>query len=132
MAAEALHSKGRRELGRIATREPLAFRGAMTPDANLLRGTTALVTGASRGLGLEAARHLAARGANVVLVARDAAALDAAADEVRRARAVLVQTVVAFALDASGAPAVDRMLEEVERQLGGVDVLVNNAAVQGP
>lgn len=47
-----------------------------------LDGQTALVTGASRGIGLACVRELASRGANVLMVARDESALDAAFDEV--------------------------------------------------
>ena len=52
-------------------------------DDERLEGTSALVTGASRGLGKEVARALAARGARVVMVARDEQALERAAADVR-------------------------------------------------
>ncbi|MFD0482263.1 SDR family NAD(P)-dependent oxidoreductase [Kineococcus sp. GCM10028916] len=84
--------------------------------------TTALITGASGGIGAGIARALAARGADVVLVARSADRLDALAAEIRRAhgRDVLV---VATDLSTPGAG------ERVQAALGDrrVDVLVNNA-----
>ncbi|MDQ1083504.1 MULTISPECIES: SDR family oxidoreductase [Microbacterium] len=82
---------------------------------------TALITGASSGLGAEFARQLAARGADLVMVARDGAALDALADELAAREAVRTEVLVADLLDADG-------LARVEARLGeGVDVLVNNA-----
>ncbi len=82
---------------------------------------TALVTGASSGIGAEFARQLSARGASVVLVARDADALDALADEIRSAGG-RADVLVADLLD-------DAQRARVEERLaaGGIDVLVNNA-----
>lgn len=82
---------------------------------------TALVTGASSGLGAEFARQLAARGADVVLVARDRAALAAVADDIRAVSRSRVEVLPADLLDDD-----DRALVEA-RLSAGVDVLVNNA-----
>ncbi len=60
---------------------------------------TALVTGASSGLGSEYARQLAARGADLVLVARDRAALERVADECRAEAGVDVEVLVADLTD---------------------------------
>ncbi len=94
----------------------------MTLD--LWRGRTALVTGASSGLGADFARHLAAAGANLVLVARRAAALEALASDLRSRHGVTVD-VVAQDLAAPGAP--EALHAEVRRLGREVDVLVNNA-----
>ncbi|WP_295830137.1 SDR family oxidoreductase [uncultured Microbacterium sp.] len=83
---------------------------------------TALVTGASSGLGAEFARQLAARGAGLVLVARDRAALDEVAAGIRAAHDVEVEVLVADLLDADALAVVEERLAA-----GGVDVLVNNA-----
>lgn len=82
---------------------------------------TALVTGASSGLGAEFARQLAARGADLVLVARDRAALDSVAADIRARHGREVEVLVADLLDADALAAVEA------RVATGVDVLVNNA-----
>lgn len=81
----------------------------------------ALITGASSGLGAEFARQLAARGADLVLVARDGAALERVADDVRARWGVGVEVLGADLLDGEALAVVERRLAE------GVDVLVNNA-----
>src|SRR2546423_9365050 len=78
----------------------------------------------SRGLGLAIAQALAAAGAGVALVARSQDALDAAADDIRAGGG----RAVALAADVSDQRAVDWMVEETNRQLGPIDILVNNAA----
>jgi hypothetical protein len=84
---------------------------------------TALITGASSGLGAEYARQLGARGADLVLVARDRAALDAVAAELRPS-GVDVEILVADLLDPDERAAVERRLADPARP---IDVLVNNA-----
>jgi 3-oxoacyl-[acyl-carrier protein] reductase len=83
----------------------------------------AIVTGASRGLGRLVASALAASGAKVLLVARDRAALDAAADEIPGAQ------VLELDIAAANAP---QQIAAAAEAAGGADILVNNAAVQGP
>ncbi len=84
-----------------------------------LRGRRALVTGASSGLGLGAARALAAEGADVVLVARSQEKLAAAQATVPRAR-----TLVA---DVSDTDHVADMVARATELLGGIDILIANA-----
>jgi len=92
-------------------------------DRFSLEGRRALVTGASRGIGLGIARGLAEAGADVVLLARNRDALE-------QARAGLADTgreigVVAYdLLDAEGIPA---LYTDIVEQHGAVDILVNNA-----
>jgi NAD(P)-dependent dehydrogenase (short-subunit alcohol dehydrogenase family) len=87
----------------------------------------AIVTGASRGLGLVIARVLANRGYALVIGGRDRDALDAAADDLSR-RAAAVVTVAGDITDAQ----VRANLIDAARQLGGLDVIVNNASELGP
>ena len=90
-----------------------------------LTGRRAIVTGASRGIGLATARALAAEGADVALVARDQAALDKAAAQLT---ADTGRTVVGVSADTGDDASVTAMVDAVVERLGGVDVLVNCAA----
>lgn len=92
----------------------------------LHKDRTALISGASRGLGLALARELARRGWSLIVDARGAAALAAAEAELAR------QTrVVAIPGDVADA-AHRRALADAARDLGGLDALVNNASLLGP
>jgi NAD(P)-dependent dehydrogenase (short-subunit alcohol dehydrogenase family) len=87
---------------------------------------TAIITGASRGLGLALARSLAERGWNLVLDARGGDALQQAAEEL-----AATTEVVAIAGDVAD-DAHREALVEAARALGGPDLLVNNASSLGP
>ena len=90
-----------------------------------LRGRVALVTGASRGIGRGIALALADAGADVALCGTRRQTAEAVADEVRaRGRRAL-----AFEVDVSRADAVAAMIRDTAAELGGLDVLVNNAGV---
>lgn len=91
-----------------------------------MRGRRALVTGASRGLGLEIASALAQQGAAVVLHARpkDAGELAAAAERVRAQSGSRVDVWVHDLLEVDGPDGIGTALDKVE---GACDVLVNNA-----
>jgi NAD(P)-dependent dehydrogenase (short-subunit alcohol dehydrogenase family) len=86
----------------------------------------ALVTGASRGLGLALARALAVRGYGLVIDAREPVALAAAAAEL--AESTTVRAVAGDVAD----PVHRERLVAAARELGGLDLLVNNASVLGP
>jgi short-subunit dehydrogenase len=84
----------------------------------------ALITGASRGLGMAFARALAERHCNLVLVARSAEPLHALADELRRSASV---SVVAIQVDLSFPGAVQILTEQLSGGKIPIDLLVNNA-----
>ncbi|MFE2738538.1 SDR family NAD(P)-dependent oxidoreductase [Streptomyces sp. NPDC059349] len=83
---------------------------------------TALVTGASRGIGLAIARRFAAEGATVYLTGRRKAALDAAVAQVG-ARGIAIQG------DASDLGDLDRLFAEIANRSGRLDIVVANAGV---
>src|SRR5579864_99804 len=85
-----------------------------------LRGRTALVTGASKGIGLASAECLAAEGVNVILVSRTQADLEAARAKITTRHNVNVQV---RAYDLSDSRNVDKLVAEH----AGIDILVNNA-----
>jgi len=89
-------------------------------------GRTALITGASRGLGLALARGLAARGWNLVLTARDAGRLRAVRDEL-----AAITHVAALAGDVTD-PSHRDALAVLARGHAGLDAVVNNAGALGP
>ena len=92
-----------------------------------LEGRVAVVTGGSRGIGLAIARALGAEGAKVAIASRTQRELDTA-------RAVLEGDgveVLARATDVARYVDVKALVEDVERRWGRVDVLVNNAGVNG-
>jgi 3-oxoacyl-[acyl-carrier protein] reductase len=88
-----------------------------------LEGRACVVTGASRGIGLEVARRLCAEGADVLLVARTEDAVEAAAAECAQAGGA----AAGLALDVTVADAGERILAAATERFDQVDVLVNNA-----
>ena len=91
-----------------------------------LAGGTALVTGASSGIGRSLARELAARGAHVGIVARRGPLLERLADEIEASGGRRPAVLVA---DLSRRAAAADLAERATSELGRVDLLVNNAAV---
>jgi NADP-dependent 3-hydroxy acid dehydrogenase YdfG len=91
----------------------------------LLDGQTALITGASSGIGAATARMLAREGAAVVLAARRENRLRGLADEIEAEGG----RALAVPLDVTDRAACARAVEATERAFGGIDVLVNNAGI---
>ncbi|USX54012.1 SDR family NAD(P)-dependent oxidoreductase [Lentzea sp. HUAS12] len=99
----------------------------MTRSLFDLTGRRALVTGSSRGIGAALAAGLAESGAEVVLNGRDPGALRVAAADLAERSGGTVHTA---SFDVTDAAAVEAAVEEVERDVGPIDVLVNNTGVQ--
>ena len=89
---------------------------------------TVLITGASKGIGEAAARHLAALGANVVLAARSKGALDKITDDIIAAGG----SAIAASCDVANYDDVQAAVELAQERFGRLDGLVNNAGVIDP
>ena len=92
-------------------------------DLQNLDGKVALITGGSRGLGLQMAEVLGELGAQVVITARKSEELDEAADTLTK-QSIKVETVVN---DLQDTDSVQPMVEGVLKRHGQIDVLINNA-----
>jgi 3-oxoacyl-[acyl-carrier protein] reductase len=96
----------------------------MTPIFRL-DDKTALVTGASQGIGAAVARRLAAQGAHVVLAARSVGKLEGLAEEIAAAGG----RATPFELDVADGDTLGERLAALPSELGGIDILVNNAGI---
>ncbi len=94
----------------------------MARNARSLSGQVAVVTGGGRGIGAALTRALVLQGMRVAVVDLDADAAGAVAAE-------LGEGAIALSLDVTDRPAFTALLDEVERRLGPIDVLVNNAGI---
>jgi len=88
-----------------------------------LKGKTALITGGSRGLGLQIAESLGEQGATLVLSSRKQADLDEAVAHLK-SRGI---EATAIAADVSQESAINALVQEAMKRLGHIDILVNNA-----
>jgi 3-oxoacyl-[acyl-carrier protein] reductase len=86
-----------------------------------LSGRSALVTGSTRGIGRAIAQTLSDAGAKVAVVGRDASRAEMVATTLKHGRG--------FACELTDPAAVVALVEEVEKEFGGVDILVNNAGI---
>lgn len=90
-----------------------------------LSGQTAVVTGASRGIGAAAVRRLASAGANVVLLARSG-------NDITKIAQDIGEKALAQTCDVSEWHDVEAAFERAHQQFGSIDILVNNAGVIDP
>ncbi len=93
-----------------------------------LADKVALVTGASRGIGAATAVALAKAGADVAIAARTAEALEQTAEDVRAQG----RETLAIPVDVSQRPAVEELVWHTLKELGTIDILINNAGVLQP
>lgn len=91
----------------------------------MLRGTKAVVTGASRGIGFAIAKMLAENGCRVIITGRNAETLQQAADAIG-------ENTVSMVWDASEIEKAQEKIEEAAAILGSIDIVVNNAGIYEP
>lgn len=96
----------------------------------VLTGRTAIVTGASQGLGCEIARYLLGAGADIAICARSTNDIDRAAAELRAAYPD--RKIVAGTCDIARTEDLDRLFNAAASAFATIDILVNNAGVHGP
>lgn len=92
----------------------------------MLQGKTALITGASRGIGRAVAQKFAANGANVAVVY--AGSVEKAEETVKELQTLGVKAA-AYRCDVADAAAVEQLVKTVIAAFGGIDILVNNAGI---
>lgn len=91
-----------------------------------LSGKRALITGSSQGIGLALAEALASAGAHVIINGRDAAKCERVVQQF----AARGETATAKAFDVTDAAAVATNVEAIEKDIGAIDILVNNTGIQ--
>lgn len=91
-----------------------------------LANARAIVTGSSRGIGIVLADALAARGAELLLVARSQSGLDSARERLAKHNT----KVLTFSADLSDRRAIEGLVEFAQRELSPIDLLVNNAGIE--
>jgi NAD(P)-dependent dehydrogenase (short-subunit alcohol dehydrogenase family) len=106
------------------TRQP----SSKTSSSTRLRSQVALVTGATRGIGLAIARALAAQSCNLILTARDAPALARAGRELASPKV----KVLAHPCDVRDPHSVDALFRSARQQFKRLDILINNAGIAHP
>jgi len=117
-------AKGIHSPGGVADAKPSAFRSIFKDD--LFAGQVALVTGGGSGIGRCIAHELARLGAKVVVTGRKVENLDVVVDEITRAGGQAERRLMNIREDEE----VDRVVAEIVKDLGSIDLLVNNAGGQ--
>ena len=89
-----------------------------------LSGRTALITGGSLGLGFAMAKALSQAGSNVIIVARNEENLKAAHQELEKTRS---GEIFSYRCDVQDANEIDHLFNHISKDIGPVDILINNA-----
>src|SRR4051794_27269781 len=92
-----------------------------------LTGKRAIVTGASKGIGLEIARALVSAGADAVICSRDDKSVERAVTELKKG--AKERKIRGCATDVSSSTQVKQLFAFADKELGGLDILINNAGI---
>jgi NAD(P)-dependent dehydrogenase (short-subunit alcohol dehydrogenase family) len=103
----------------------LRCRFPMPKTTQRLKSRTALITGASRGIGLAIARKFAQEGCNLIITGRDEKSLQQVSGELRR----LKIRVLVVRCDVRDPHSVDELFSSMRREFSTLDILVNNAGI---
>jgi NAD(P)-dependent dehydrogenase (short-subunit alcohol dehydrogenase family) len=101
------------------------IEGGVDPPALDVAERVVLITGGARGIGLESARRLAARGARIALLDVDSA-------EAERAASGIGPVAEAYRVDVTDATGLAAVVESVVERFGGIDVVIANAGIEPP
>jgi len=91
-----------------------------------MRRRTALVTGASQGIGFELAKILASKGYDLVLIARNKSKLEEIRDEFNKSFSINVHVIIC---DLSQVQSAEAIYDEVRKKDLNIDILINNAGI---
>lgn len=94
-------------------------------DAKMLDGKTAIITGASYGMGRSMAELFAEEGANVVITARGKEKLDEVVESIRKKGGKAIGVVA----DVCSTEDTKHVMEETLKEFGDLDILINNAGI---
>ena len=111
--------------------QPKSANGSNGDHGSELRGKAVVITGGTTGIGRATAKLLAQRGASVLIFGRHERELSDAMSEIQKAGATGGGKVSGLTADVSRPGDCKRVFEQADRDFGGVDILVNNAAVAG-
>jgi short-subunit dehydrogenase len=113
-------------VGRLCVRVYHVTVACRRDIAMKLQGTVGILSGASRGIGINLAEHLARRGVSLALAARSAEGLERTAEGVR----ALGVEAIAVPTDVSDRNDLEALVKRTSEELGPIDLLVNNAGIE--
>ncbi len=115
----------------IAQGKVIKVNAVSIPPSDLLKERTALITGATSGIGFEIAKAFLNAGANVVITGRYRQRIDTALHKLQATHFENHVEIYGFVMDMSNTNNIDLGLREIINEVGKIDILVNNAGILG-
>ena len=112
----------------LAMTGQIPFQASTIPPMTSLTGKTALVTGASKGIGKAIAMAYGEAGANVVATGRNVSEIDDVVGRIKSGGSKALGVIADLGVETD----IEKLAEAAEQEFGGVDILVNNAAIITP